>query len=229
MHPVIRILCFLALIATLARANFPFVLLADIIFLMFVLRAPNNIFAFTWRLMRRMRWFWLSILLLYTFMTPGGGPSLTFGLFELSLGGFWLGLERCLALATVLLFFALLIHSTPPAQLQGALYWLLQPLARLGIPANRLSVRLALTLQKIHELQTRWGSAKGSGITLATWREIPERIAAFIHDVFVQAEARPVQTELTLETTAPAAWQWVLLLLLLMFIIAARFVSTNYL
>ena len=150
------------------------------------------------------------------------------GSLELSLGGFWLGFERCLALLTVLLYFALLIHTTPASQLQGALYWLLQPLRRLGLPANRLSIRIALTLQKIQELQSRWSSYGGPKMTLAAWRDIPERIATLVHEVFTQAEMKPVQTQLTLETGAPDHWQWSLLVILIMLIMAARFVSSYY-
>jgi energy-coupling factor transporter transmembrane protein EcfT len=229
MHPVVRILCFLSLITALARANFPFILLADGIFLLFALRTPKDIFSFTWRLMHRMRWFWLSIILLYTLMTPGGGQSIMLGALELSLGGFWLGLERCLALVTVLLFFTLLIHTTPPTQLQGALYWLLQPLRRVGLPADRLSIRIALTLQKIQELQARWSTASGPKLTLGSWREIPDRIASLIQEVFSRAESKPTQIDLSLETSAPGYLQWLMLILLVTLIVVARFYSIHYL
>ena len=229
MHPVIRIVCFLSLVTALARANFPFILLADSLFLVFAVKTPGDIFAFSWRLIRRMRWFWLSIILLYTLMTPGGEPSILLGAVEFSLGGFWLGLERCLALLTVLLYFALLIHTTPASQLQGALYWLLQPLRLLGLPSDRLSVRIALTLLKIQELQSRWASASGPKMTLASWRDIPERIADLIHEVFIQAETKPAQTELSLEASAPDHGQWFVLIILVMLIVALRIVSTHYL
>lgn len=229
MHPVIRILCFLTLITALARASFPFILLADAFFLLFALRSSQNIFGFTWRLMRRMRWFWLSIVLLYTLMTPGGGQSVVLGTIELSLGGLWLGLERCLALATVLLFFSLLIHTTPPIQLQGALYWLLRPLRHLGLPADRLSVRVALTLQKIHELQSNWLSDSDHERKLKSWRDIPEHIAALIHDVFVRAEAKPLQIELSLETSAPGNGQWIMFMVIIALIVAARLFTTHFL
>lgn len=229
MHPVIRILCFLALITALARANFPFILLVDGMFLIFALRSSQDIFGFTWRLMRRMRWFWLSIILLYTLMTPGGGHSIMLGTIELSLGGFLLGLERCLALATILLFFSLLIHTTPPMQLQGALYWLLQPLQRLGLPASRVSIRIALTLQKIQELQGLWSAASENKQILRSWRDIPERIAALIHEVFGRAEAKPLEVELTLETSAPGRWQWFLLMLIVTLIVVTRIMTVNYL
>jgi len=229
MHPAIRILCFLSLVTALARANFPFILLADGVFLVFAIRSPRDIFSFTWRLMRRMRWFWLSIILLYTLMTPGGGQSFIVAGLELSFGGLLLGLERCLALATVLLFFALLIHTTPQSQLQGALFWLLQPLRRVGLPANQISIRIALTLQKIHEMQTRWSSASEPKLTLSSWREIPDRISSFIHDVFTQAEARPAQVELSLETSVPGHRQWFMFILLVALIAITRFYSTHYL
>ena len=229
MHPVIRILCFLSLVAALARANFPFILLADAIFLVFAWRSPRDIFGFSWRLMRRMRWFWLSIFLLYTFMTPGGGASVSLGPVELSFGGMMLGLERCLALATVLLFFALLIHTTSAARLQGALYWLLMPLQHVGLPTNRLSVRIALTLQKIHELQSHWLSTAKPKTMSGSWKDIPERIASFIHDVFAFAEAEPTQTDFPLETSAPGYWQWLMFMFLVACIVLARVFSTRYL
>jgi energy-coupling factor transporter transmembrane protein EcfT len=138
-------------------------------------------------------------------------------------------LERCLALATVLLFFSLLIHTTPPVQLQGALYWLLRPLRRLGLPADQLSIRIALTLQKIHELQSHWLSDSGLTRKLNSWRDIPERIAALIHEVFTQAEAKPLQIELSLETSAPGHWQWFVLIILVTIIVAARIFTTHFL
>lgn len=228
MHPVIRIMCFLALVTTLARANFLFIFFSDLVFLAFAVISPQDIFTFSWRLMRRMRWFWLSIILLYLVMTPGGGASIAVGPLEFSLGGFWLGLERCLALLTVLLYFSLLIHTTPAAQLQGALYWLLHPLRYFGLPANRLSIRIALTLQKVQELQSRWSTSTGIKISLSSWRDIPERIAALIHEVFVQAEAKPRQSELLLQADSPSRWQWVLLILLVSLIFSVRYISTYY-
>lgn len=229
MHPAIRILCFLGLVSALARANLPFILLADCVFLLFVFMAASDIFPFAWRLARRMRWFWLSIMLLYTLMTPGGGETLNVGVFTLSLGGFILGLTRCLALITVLLFFALLIHTTPATRLQGALFWLLQPLRYLGIPGDALSVRMALTLEKIHALQTRWATQVNTGFRLSSWRDIPGRIAALVHEVFAQAESAPEQTQLTIEISAPAHGQWLLLMVLLGLMTAARFYTTYYL
>jgi len=223
MHPVIRILSFLALVATLARATFPFVLIIDSVFLLFALRAPADIFAFVWRLVRRMRWFWLSIILLYTLMTPGGGHTIVIGSLELSEGGFMLGLERCLALFSVLLFFALLIHTTPSGDLQAALHWLFLPLARIGVPSARLSVRIALTLQKIHALQVHWSATSRTGPRLSNWREIPARIAAFIEEVFVRAESEPSGQIMILETRAPGLRQWLLLVLLLAVLFGLRF------
>lgn len=227
MHPVIRILCFLSLIATLAHANLPFILFVDGIFLLFVLSSPRNIFVFTWRLVRRMRWFWLSIILLYSFMTPGGGESLRIGVLEFSLGGFWLGFERCLALLSILLYFALLIHTTSVTQLQGALYWLLQPLCRWGLPVQSLSIRIALTMQMIDTLQSRWSSSD-SKKALTSWRDIPDRVERLIQEVFQQAESNPMHSELTLDTSAPNHWQWVLLTLLILSLVSIRILSARY-
>jgi len=229
MHPVVRILCFLSLVTALARASYPFILLSDLVFLIFVFRSSSETLTFIWRMMRRMRWFWLSIILLYTMMTPGGGHSFVFGNLELSLGGFLLGLERCLALARVLLYFALLIHTTSQTRLQGALFWLLQPLSRLGVPATPLSIRIALTLQKVHELQSRWSSASVSTNKPTSWRDIPDRIMSFVHDVFAQADTPPQQQHLVLEIQNPSYRQWLLLGLLVGSIVVTRVWSARYL
>ena len=61
------------------------------------------------------------------------------------------------------------------------------------------------------------------------YADIPERIAALIHEVFTQAETKPVNTELTLEATAPGYWQWLTLIILILLIVVARIVSTHYL
>lgn len=179
--------------------------------------------------MRRMRWFWLSIILLYSLMTPGGGHSMVIGGFELSMGGFVLGLERCLALATVLFYFSLLIHTTAQNQLQGALYWLLQPLSRIGLPATPISIRIALTLQKVHALQSRWSTETVSPGKPTSWRDIPERITTFVHDVFAQADKSPQEQELVLEVQRPGYRQWLLLGFLVVTIIVMRVLTTRYL
>lgn len=228
MHPVVRILCFLSLVTALARASYPFILLSDMVFLFFVFRSSSETLTFIWRMMRRMRWFWLSIILLYTMMTPGGGHSVVFGSLELSLGGFLLGLERCLALATVLFYFALLIHTTSQTRLQGALFWLLQPLSRLGLPATSLSIRIALTLQKVHELQSHWSTETVSTSKPTSWRDIPDRIMSFVHDVFTQADTPPQQQDLVLEIHTPGYRQWLLLSLLVGSIVVTRMWSAHY-
>lgn len=229
MHPVIRVLCFLCLIASLARADFPFILLADGIFLLFAFLSPGDIFAFSWRLIRRMRWFWLSIILLYSLMTPGGGQSLFVGHIELSLGGFWLGFERCMALLTVLLYFALLIHTTSTQQLQGAIYSLLSPLRRLGFAADRLSIRIALTMQMIHTLQLQWSAGTIAQTAMHSWRDIPVRFENLMHEVFKNAESELIETELSLDASMPGFKQWLLLLGLVLLIVTTRILSMHLL
>lgn len=133
-------------------------------------------------LLRRIRYLLLAIIIIYAWATPGtplfaawadAWAPTTEGLLA---GG--LQAWRLLLIVTAL---ALLLVRLNQAQLLAAIYGLLTPLNRCGVPRDRIAVRLYLSLQyvsagdKLSSLGERWqaaltpADAPASSITL----EIP--------------------------------------------------------
>lgn len=101
---------------------------------------------------RRMRWLFLSLLVIYAFGTPGEliplFPVSFSPTFEgLQLG--WLQIEKLLIALTVL---SLLLISSSREQMLLGLYMLLMPFKFIGLNVERFAARLMLTLDYVEEL-----------------------------------------------------------------------------
>lgn len=105
-------------------------------------------------MVRRARWLLLSLLLIYAFATPGDALFPALGTFSPSLQGAQGGMMQAWRLVLLLLALGLLLRSCPQNSLLSGLYLLMRPLRTVGIDADRIAVRLWLTLQYA-ELQPR--------------------------------------------------------------------------
>ena len=105
-----------------------------------------------YRFVVRLRWFWISIILLYSLM-PLGMSDTTPQQNTIQLSGLIEGLIRCLALLLVLMYFILLVYPIPLTQLQQSWYWLMRPVKIIGINPQLISMRIALTFHAVHQLQ----------------------------------------------------------------------------
>lgn len=101
------------------------------------------------KLLRRVRFLILAILVLFAGFTPG--EALLPALPELSPSreGLVLAAEHVGRLVAVVLCVALLLEGLPVSRLVGGLHALLRPLGRLGLPRERLAVRLMLVLRYV--------------------------------------------------------------------------------
>lgn len=107
------------------------------------------------KLIRRMRWLLLSILLIYAFTTPGEYLSnMPFGIAP-TVEGVEHGGLQVMGLMIALAALTLLYAGSTTAQLILGLYLLLQPLKYLGIAVERFAVRLSLTLQYVEDFAVR--------------------------------------------------------------------------
>jgi energy-coupling factor transporter transmembrane protein EcfT len=97
-------------------------------------------------LLRRTRWILVSILVIYSYSTQGEVLIPQFGEFSPVINGVEEGFVRLLRLLAVLAGLSILLSLLLEAQLLAGLYKLLQPFSRLGLPTERVVVRLALTL-----------------------------------------------------------------------------------
>ncbi|MBD5800740.1 Energy-coupling factor transporter transmembrane protein EcfT [Azoarcus sp. Aa7] len=101
------------------------------------------------KLLRRVRLLIFAILVLFAGFTPG--EALLAGLPELSPSreGLMLAAEHVGRLVAVVLCVALLLEGLPASRLVGGLHALLRPLGWLGLPTERLAVRLMLVLRYV--------------------------------------------------------------------------------
>ena len=104
------------------------------------------------RVVKRMRWLFLSIFFIYAFGTPGEYIEL----FPVSLTptyeGCILGLLQIARLLIAIASLSMLFSTSSREHLMAGLYLLLSPLKLLGFNVKRFTVRLLLTLDYVDEL-----------------------------------------------------------------------------
>ncbi len=130
--------------------NLLFILLASA--MLYLGLAPSGR-QFWWRLCKRMRWLWLSIVLIMSFNTPG----LVFADWPWHIAptheGVLLGLGQVARLMLMLLLIALMTSSLQRPQLLCAFYYAALPLRWLGMSPEQFAARLSLTIQYIEQHQ----------------------------------------------------------------------------
>jgi energy-coupling factor transporter transmembrane protein EcfT len=97
-------------------------------------------------LLRRTRWIFLSLVLLYAYVTPGEPLFAQWGMMSPVREGLVEGMQQLLRLLSVLAGLSILLGKLSSEQLIAALHTLLYPLRYLGRSRERIAVRLALTL-----------------------------------------------------------------------------------
>lgn len=121
-------------------------ILANMLLLfLFIFKANNAI-----KLLAKVKWLLLMILLIYAFNTPGEyikGWSLAIApTYE----GLNIALIQMLKLCMMIAGVALLMKTTNPSQLIAGFYQLLLPFKWIGLPAERFAVRLWLTMDYVN-------------------------------------------------------------------------------
>lgn len=143
LHPATKIALWLFLAVSMPWQHAMSLLLVNVsLLIMFVLRRPVGLL----KLLRRSRWLLLSLVLIYALATPGeallpGVPYLT-----LTREGLSAGLMQVWRLATLLVGLAWLLAVSSRDDLLGGLYVLLRPFKMFGLDAERVAVRVWLTL-----------------------------------------------------------------------------------
>jgi hypothetical protein len=114
------------------------------------------------RILRRLRWIALSILVLFAWQTPGTLIIPALSALSPSWDGLALTLFHLAGLAAIGAVVSLLMRALNEAAWVCALYALSAPFARFGFPAARLAVRMMLVLES---------TAGGPGQVQHGWRE----------------------------------------------------------
>ena len=142
-HPAAQILTWCLLVASMQFLSFEIMLVAAGCFFLFALLLSARKFL---QLLRRTRWILLSLLLIYAYATPGQPLLEALGAFSPSREGLGDGVLQLARLLSALASLAILLDRLHRQQLIAGLYALFAPLRLIGVPRERVAVRLALTL-----------------------------------------------------------------------------------
>jgi len=106
------------------------------------------------KLLRRTRWLMISLILVYAFATPGASVLPFLGAYGPSREGLLSGGLQALRLVTLLAGLAMLLAAIPRNRILAGLYFLLRPLARVGVDVDRVAARIWLTLHYAEQAKT---------------------------------------------------------------------------
>ncbi len=215
--PVIKIVSFLVFATAVTFGGALQQALGAFLLLFSHLGLPRSTLTPALRMLRRMRWFFLSIAVVYLLFTPGRllftdwvwGPTYE-GIAE--------GAQRLTALVLLVLAVNLLLRTTERRDLISAILWCLWPLAWVGLPRERLAVRIALTLEAVEGVQVIYRQRevpKGGQVGLrARLASITRTAGRLLEEVLLMAETAPLQTLEVPRPRTPSPAQWLLPVLL---------------
>lgn len=208
MHPVIRVSLFLVFAVSVSRIELPQLIVAVfILFILSILWARLR-WSLVFQTLKRLRWFFLTILVLYGWLTPGQA------LFETSLvngpsqAGINAGVLQVVSLILMILALVSLISNLSKELLLGAIYWWSYPLKWLHISRERLVLRLILTMERVELLQQQLSRFEPPDTSANRWQRLASLTGYAFQEVNQQAEQESVTHVSIKRLQSPPAWQW---------------------
>jgi len=153
MHPVIRIVSFLILAGFVAFGGVYETALGFALVLGVILYRRLQSIELSARIIKRMRWLFLSILIVYLWFTPGEPLLPIKSDFMPTLQGLQTGLLRVFSLILIIVAVNYFISTIARDRLVQAIVWLLYPLNWIAVDTRQLALRIALTLELIPRVQ----------------------------------------------------------------------------
>lgn len=214
MHPVIRILALLLGMIMVVLGSWLEWLFALVCVGLLVIWVNSVSLQPMFRMIAKLRWLILSIIIIYLFFTPGD-PLLPELLGDAaSLQGLVAGSYRVSVLLLMVMAVSVILQSTDKEQLVAALLWIFSPAERLGFSLERLAVRLVLTMEAVDTLHdmARRPVVAGTGVVARIRTIVGEMVDLFDH-VTQHAQSQTCQT-IVVPVLIPPNWQqWLLLIL----------------
>lgn len=211
--PPVRILSLLVLATGLASGHPPVLVAGGLILIFAAIFALRGHPAFggsgLLRMLRRVRWLLLAMLILFGWFTPGDPLLPQLGGWSPSQQGMYQGLLRVSALLAIVAAVYLLLVTTSRGALVGGLLWYGRPLRQIGIDDRRFAVRLVLALEAVPEVQ---GLARAA-LESVGGRSRLQRLAVSARTVLqaVLAQAEMQHGSIVVPDPSPVpGWQWLL-------------------
>ncbi len=186
MDPIIRLACFILLLIGLTISNWFFIIVVPLFLLIFRCYCS---FSSVLPLLKRLRWFFLSLLILQAFYNIA-------------------------VLIIIVLASHLLMFTTSIQQLIAALLWWLYPFEKLGFHTERFAVRLSLILETVETVQ-KLQMASASSTSKNPIKKITETVSNLFIQILHHAETIPLRSLEIAETKSPPLWQWIYPVLLM--------------
>ena len=165
MHPIIRVVTFFVFSLSMAFGHALHLVLAAVLLVLGYILEQKSQFTSNWLMLKRMRWLFLSIFIVYFWFTPGEPLISAIQNYSPSVEGIRMGFYRVCSLIFIVLAVTLLVRTIEKNELVSSILWLLKPLHFIGFPHERLAVRMALTLDYVIEVQDVYTSKSDSNQT----------------------------------------------------------------
>ncbi len=215
MHPLIVFCCFLvfAVCVSLGDIRLSVAGLLMLVGVWSVLRCKPSPRA--WQMLRRMKIFFASIVLLYTWFTPGRLLLPELDTWSPTWEGVMSGSERVMALVVLVLAVDSFLLLLPREKILAALYFFFYPLHVLGFDRQRFMLRTLLTLEAVQA--NRPILADKSAGSEHGFSHYLDRLAASIAGLLRESENLALHRQCTVDVgEPPPGWQYAIPLSLAM-------------
>ncbi|MDX1250982.1 MAG: hypothetical protein IDH49_01755 [Gammaproteobacteria bacterium] len=165
-HPIIRIAGFLVLAAFLSFGSLNILLIAAALLVVLYLIAGASHLSPALKMLRRMRWLFLSLAIVYFWFTPGEPLLFSASSWAPTREGLEEGVIRIASLIAIVLAVNLLLQTTSRDQLLSAVHWLAGPLRVIGIPRDRLALRMTLVFDAVPKVQALVAPSSAADVPL---------------------------------------------------------------
>jgi hypothetical protein len=211
MHPLIRVVCFLIFAGWLALGDLSRLLCAFLLLILGYIWLGSPLRPAR-TMLYRLRWFFVSLLVLYGWFTPGEALWFAAGSAVAavvpSIEGLIAGLGRIAALTAIVLGVNLLLRSTTREQLLTAVYGLARPLSPFGKLRERLAIRMALVIEVLESVRALVATRLATSGGLRSVRAAGELTSQVVIDVIERADSDTKEVRTVTDDPVPLL-QWV--------------------
>lgn len=225
MHPLIRVICFLVFSGWIALGGPGRLWCGAALIVVAYAVSPAASLRAALTMSRRLRWFFLSLLIVYGWFTPGT-PLWETGVLPAavipSIEGLGAGFARILALLLIVFAVNLMLRSSTREELLTALYSLARPLTVFGLSRERLALRVLLVMEALDDMRgmvQRELADRPRGS--AGLRGVGRFASTLLSSVIAHAESRPAQEIRLSFAASPPLRQWCYPALLVLVLYAA--------
>ncbi|MDH5407570.1 MAG: energy-coupling factor transporter transmembrane protein EcfT [Gammaproteobacteria bacterium] len=224
MHPVIRVSVFLIFAISIAHADTAQLIIAAAVLIVLYSFTPRIDWSRLFKFLLRLRWFYISIILLYGFLTPG--QALLSSLPDLSIEGLLAGGLQVLCLMMMIFALLVLVSNQSKSQMLGALYWWLYPVKLIRLSREKLALRIMLTMQAVERLQDKIYDYQSKQESTNKFQRLVNVTTYAFNEVVHQAQSHKSETISLSCLETPPVWQWcVPFALIVMFVMSNTVVT----